>query len=184
MKTILVTSLFLLLSFACFGQNIKALDDEYGFRDAKLEMPPDSFNNLVLQESVDELFPNAKLYKLNNIDLHIGGYDLDDIADWFYKGELLTIEITVSKGFSNQQGVLKVLEAEYGKNVHKINIDGANTYIWKGKKVEMTYVMGDSRNTPGDIQITSRKIKRQEISDEIMIEEKNEQETIGTSQQF
>jgi len=184
MKTILVTSLFILLSFACFGQNLNSLDEQYGFRDAKLGMPPDSFNNLVIQESVEESFPNAKLYKVNNVDLHLGDYVLDDIADWFYKGKLLTIEITVSKGYLNQQGVLKVFEAEYGKSVHKISTDGANIYIWGGKKVEMTYVIGDSRNTPGDIQITSREIKRQEISDEIMIEEKNEQETIGTSQQF
>jgi len=176
MKTLLLTTLFVLFCFKGFSQDLKALDTKYGFKEAKLEMPVTSFKNLVPQGSVEETLPNCKLYEVKNVDLHIGSYSLDDIVYWFYKEKLMTIEITVSGGYSNQQGVLKVLQAAYGKGESYKNSYGSDTYNWEGATVEMSYTLGDDVDPTGDIQITCYKLQYLQKDDSILKDQKKDLE--------
>lgn len=174
MKAIALTLVFFLFRLTCIGQDLKALDEKYGFRDAKLEMPPSAFKNIVLGKGILDDFPNQKFYKVNDVDLHIGQYDLDGIDYWFYKGQLSTIQISVSRGYSNQQGVLKVLEAAYGKGVYKKGSFGQDVYVWDGEKVRMDYNFGDDINPQGDIQIACKKLATQEIEDQKLLKRQKE----------
>lgn len=128
MKTILLTSVFILSHLASFGQNLKALDDKYGFREAKFEMPIDSFKNFV------EV--GKDIYISTTEVLRIGELDLAEINYIFYKGQLSTIGIK-TKGYSNSVGFLKILQAAYGPG------EQDNKYIeeywWKGQNVWMIY---------------------------------------------
>lgn len=184
MKAILLTSVFILFCLTRIGQNLKALDDKYGFREAKLGMPFSSFKNLELKSGDMDNFPNQKLYKVTNVDLHIGDYDLDGIDYWFYKDQLCTIEIAVSKDYSNQQGVLKVLETAYGKGIFKKGSFGQDYYVWEGEKVRMDYSMGDDIEPTGDIQITCKKFMSQQREDQRLIEKQKEQEILKAAKKL
>jgi hypothetical protein len=159
MKTNLMLIVCTLFYLSCSAQNLKALDDKYGFRAAKLEMSPSSFPNLKLTASDMDDFPNTKTYVCTNIDKQIGDFTIDEITYWFYKEQLYTIEITVSSGYSNQQGVLKVLEAAYGKGDFRKSSFGSDEYVWHGARVNMIYTLGDKIDPTGDIQFTCKKIE-------------------------
>ena len=115
MKTILLISVLILFGFNSFSQNLKALDDKYGFRDAKYEMPLSSFKNLIFVSRDDNIYEET--YKATNIDLTIGDYRLEGIEYTFYKKKLVNISITISNSSYHQEGILKVLEAAYGEGV-------------------------------------------------------------------
>jgi hypothetical protein len=162
---LLFLSLFIIPT-SIFSQSLKALDTKFGFRDAKLEAPISAFKNIRKAPTVVEGIPNTEQYFVSNQDLKIGDFKIDAIDYWFYKGQLSSIEITVSEGYSNQLGVLKVLEAAYGKGVHKIGSFGQDSYSWRGEKVEMTYDMSDKACPTGDIQIVSKKLQSLEIDEQ------------------
>ena len=86
---------------------MKALDEKYGFREAKFEMSLNSFKNLV------EIEPNSNYYESPTENLKIGEYDLYSINYLFYKGQLSSINIVI-KGSTNRDGVLKILQIAYG----------------------------------------------------------------------
>lgn len=156
MKILLGIVLLVLFSTSVTGQNLKALDEKYGFKEAKFEMPFSSFKNLEKvnpqspeyhsiyyemaseegKKMYDKMMENY--YKVNATDLHIGDFSLNKICYNFYKGQLFEIEISVSKGLSNTEGVLKVLETAYGK----ADKQGEN-YIWEGEKVSMSYKLNE-----------------------------------------
>ena len=184
MKTILLISVIILFSLTTIGQNLKALDDKYGFREAKLEMPISSFKNLELAIGSLEDYPNEKSYKVLNCDLHIGEYDLDGIDYWFYKGQLSSIQITISKGYSNQDGVLKVLEAAYGKGVYKKNSLGDEIYTWDGEKVSMTYTLGSNYMPEGDLQISCKKLMTKSIADKRLMDQQKDQEILKAAKKL
>ncbi len=71
MRTILLTSVLVLYCLTCIGQNLKALDEKYGFREAIFEMPFASFKNLTAVEENFFFSPSEDLtlgeYKLKSV---------------------------------------------------------------------------------------------------------------------
>ena len=181
MKTALFVSLFLLNNLFSFGQNLKALDDKNGFREAKFGVSPSSFKNLEQvkttpiigldpekSKNVDrtKLYPVKGEYYDKDVDLHIGDFPLDYVEYYFYKNILVSIEIKVSNGFTNQNGVLNVLETAYGKGVlQKYNLGRDLYYIWEGEEIAMSYTLiSEYSDLIGrEIAITSKKLKKWEV---------------------
>ena len=128
MKTVLFTSVFILLSLTSISQSVSKLDEKYGFREMKFETSLTSFKNLV---KVQENF-----YASTTENLTLGNYKLSQIAYGFYKGRLFSI-IIMTKGLTNSSGVLKILQQAYGTG-YKDN-EYLESYIWRGEKVKMTY---------------------------------------------
>jgi len=195
MKTALFVSLFLLNNLFSFGQNLKALDDKNGFREAKFGVSPSSFKNLEQvkttpiigldpekSKNVDrtKLYPVKGEYYDKDVDLHIGNFPLDYVVYHFYKDKLVSIGIKVSQGLTNQDGVLDVLETAYGKGVFEKNDDKWHpiTYsIWEGEKVKMVYTLGNDLEVVGImISISSKELENWEKRDIIIEAQKAEQQ--------
>jgi hypothetical protein len=138
MKKLLTIIGLLLITIISYSQSVTKLDEKYGFRDAKFEMPLNSFKNL---EKFDDEFNG---YTLNSSNLKLGEYTLKDISYYFYDNKLYNIVITVETGYSNQHGILDILEKAYGKGILKEPSDIEQLYTWKGSKVKMTYDIFDS----------------------------------------
>ncbi|MCJ7448229.1 MAG: hypothetical protein MUO72_11080 [Bacteroidales bacterium] len=181
MKAIILTSVFILFCVTGFSQNLRALEDKYGFRGAKLEMPISSFRNLELKRSIDVL--DEKTYRVTDADLFMGDYKLKEIEYTFYRGKLMTICITVSN-YVDQQGVLKVLEAAYGTSIFEKGDTYEGRYSWKGKKVSMYYFLNDHLSHEGNIYITSEIIFAQRLEDIKMIKIQEEQKILDAAKKL
>jgi hypothetical protein len=135
MKNLIIVLMLVFTPMLLFGQNLKALDDKYGFRGMRFETPIDSFKNLVQVEK--------DFYKSTTEDLHLGDYELSKIVYGFYKGQLYAVTIR-TKGYANSRGVLNILQQGYGKG------DQENPYIeeywWMGEKVWMKYEQNSVTN--------------------------------------
>ena len=154
MQILSISLILVAMSLAAVGQNLKALDEKYGFRGAKFEMPFDSLKNLV---EVEKGF-----YKSTDEDLNIGAYVLDEVIYHFYKNQLSTI-IIYTKGISNSIGFLKILQEAYGSGYQ--NNRYIERYNWFGKKVSMSY---EQNSITGDasIFIQSVPLSKQEQAEE------------------
>lgn len=128
------------------GQNIKALDAKYGFRDAIFETPKTAFKNLV--DADKNWFTSSKE------NLTLGNYKLYEVGYKFYKGQLQMIQIR-TKGLVNSAGVLKIFQTAYGLGYQEKKY--IEKYVWKGEKVQMIY---DQNSITHDATITiwSRKL--------------------------
>ncbi len=155
MKNLIVILILLIVPMFVVGQNLKALDEKYGFRGAKFEMPFSSFKGLIkLGEVSKEYIP----YKATNEDLRLGDYTLDEVDYTFYKGKLAAIMIN-TKGSSNGSGLLKILQTAYGKGVYGNKyID----YVWQGEKVRMTYQTSSVTN---DVNVIMMSVKLRDLMD-------------------
>lgn len=128
MKNLTAILLLVFVPTILIGQNLKALDDKYGFRGAKFEMPFDSFKDLVEVE---------KGYFASTSEvLTLGEFQLEQVVYSFYKGQLYFIGIK-TKGYINSTGVLKILQTAYGKGYQDNQY--IEKYIWFGKKLTMSY---------------------------------------------
>jgi hypothetical protein len=148
MKTLSMIILLFIVPIVVKGQNYKALDEKYGFREAKFGMPFHSFKKLVM--SYDQYIDS--LYEVTDADLHIGDYTLDKISYKFYKGQLYLIKIIVNKDYINTLGIIKVLEKAYGK----ANWPRNDYCEWKGEKVTMTFCF--IKEVPSCIILKSNKM--------------------------
>lgn len=128
MKNLIIILLLVFVPIVLFGQNLKALDEKYGFREMKFEMPLSSLKNHV---EVEKGF-----YKSTTENLKLGDYKLSEVVYSFYKGQLYVIMIE-TKGFENSSGVLKILQQAYG-NGYQSN-EYIERYVWFGEKVFMSY---------------------------------------------
>ena len=154
MKTFFGISLLVLFSTSISGQNLKSLDDKYGFRGAKFETPFDSLKNLV---EIEKGF-----YTSTSEDLKLGEYDLSQIVYSFYKGQLYIIGIT-TKGYTNSNGILSILQQAYGKGYQ--SNEYIEKYIWFGKKVIMSYEQ-NSATRDATVFIMCRKLSDLKEADE------------------
>ena len=145
----------LIVAKSTFGQNIKALDDQYGFREGIFEKPKESIYSIVEFEKGTFATPLEIL--------SYGEYRLRDVIYRFYKGQLTYIRIR-TVGSVNSQGVLKLLQAEYGqgeqedKNIEK--------YLWKGRKVTMTFDQ-DPETKDAIIILTCNKLQELEKAEKV-----------------
>ena len=157
MKTLSMILLLVIVPVAVIGQNLKVLDDKYGFRNVKFEMPLDSLKNLVETET-----GALVIYKSTNEDLSMGAYTLDGISYCFYKGQLAVIVIH-TKEYTNSMGFLKILQNAYGNGYQSNSY--IEDYYWRGRKVTMSY----SQNSITDdaiIIIQSVKLRKLREADE------------------
>jgi len=136
------------------GQNLKALDAKYGFREAKFEMPFSSFKNLV------EVEPCC--YKSTTENFKLGEYTLDRVVYFFYKDQLSLIMID-TEGYINSRGFLKILQEAYGEGSQSNKY--IEKYYWFGEKVIMSYDQ-NSITDDATIFIRSRKLMDLEQADE------------------
>ena len=116
------------LTLSCFSQNIKALDDKYGFRESKFESLKSSFCCLT---EIEESFFISTTEKLT-----LGEYKLDEVVYNFFENKLSTIMIK-TKGYTNSRGVLKILQNAYGMGYQSNKY--IEEYYWRGAKVTMIY---------------------------------------------
>lgn len=140
------------------GQDIKALDEKYGFREAKFEMPVDSIKHIKRVSTVGRY----TLYVSTNKNIKLGEYDIYSLAYFFYKGKLSQIEIC-TKGLANSDGVLEILQEAYGKGDDKT--PNIARYLWAGERVIMMYNMNPS-NGVATFRLFSRKIWKMEQEEE------------------
>jgi len=125
-----ITFLFSLLVFTTVlnAQNLKALDEKYGFREAIFETPIDSFKNF---KEVQTNF-----YSSTSENLSIGDYSFDKVYYAFYKKQLYSV-IIKTKGYSNSRGFLSILQKAYG-NGSQSN-EYIEKYYWFGELVTLSY---------------------------------------------
>ena len=128
MKKLLTVLIAVCLTFTLFAQNSKALDEKYGFREAKFETSFYLFKNL---QEVEKSY-----YKSTTEDLKLGRYALDEIYYGFYKNQLSTIFIK-TKGYINSKGILSILQQAYGQGSQDNQY--IEEYMWFGDKVGMVY---------------------------------------------
>jgi hypothetical protein len=153
MKKIVTLILLLIIVKSACGQNLKALDDQYGFREGKFEKPKESIYSLVEFEKGTYATPLEIL--------SYGEYRLRDVIYRFYKGQLTYIRIRTT-GSVNSRGVLKLLQSEYGpgnqpdKNIEK--------YWWNGQKVTMSFDQ-DPKTNDAVIIMTCNKLQDLEKSE-------------------
>lgn len=132
MKKIYLTVLCALFAVSVFGQNLKKLDEKYGFRDAVFETDFTSYQDMALLEDGGD----NKYYKRTSDALKIGEAELTEISYGFYKGKLASI-LLKTNSLTDSRALLETLAAQYGKGWQ------ANRYIqkysWFAKKTTMSY---------------------------------------------
>ena len=125
----------------------RSLDDQYGFREGIFEKPKEFIYSIVEFEKGTFATPLEIL--------SYGEYRLRDVIYRFYKGQLTYIRIR-TVGSVNSQGVLKLLQTDYGhgdqpdKNIEK--------YLWTGQKVAMTFDQ-DPKTNDAVIIMTCNKLQ-------------------------
>jgi len=154
MNKLLFSIAIMMVTISSIGQNIKALDNKYGFREAIFEMPFDSFKDLV---EVEKGF-----YKSIGEDLNLGEYVLEEVVYAFYKDQLSSIMIK-TKGITNSKGVLSIFQQAYGKGYQGNRF--IEFYQWRGRKVRMFYYE-NSATSEGIVMIENIKLDDMKKADE------------------
>lgn len=147
--------LLILISIQSAAQNIKALDDKYGFREMKFDDSITKFDDLVpLDYSNDS---TKILYKRSNDKLTIGATEVT-IYYSFYKNLFDALTINV-KGYENCEDILNTLEGMYGKG-HQSN-RYIKDFTWIGKKVLLSYDYDSVNNEATIYMFCNSSIKKQ-----------------------
>ncbi len=180
MKASLFVSIFTLVCVNSCSQEYKALDDKFGFRDIKLESLMTSFKDctrMFLGEDLSKELPNYVGIKPKNPDLHLGEFSLESIKYWFYKSQLMDINIEVNHNNSDVDGILKALEIAYGKAKKNVRVPNESiVYRWHGSKVDMNYEILSKENgeiVSATLTISSIKLGNQQIIDNKRNTERN-----------
>jgi hypothetical protein len=129
-KAILLLFVFVFFSSAR-GQNIDALDMQYGIFGVSLESSLDSLSG--------KLFKGKRMkkdiYVLEKQSLALGQAKLSGVQYLFYKNKLHSIVLQAGNA-KESENLLAFLEFFYGPGLKE---GFSPLYKWKGKKVEMIY---------------------------------------------
>jgi hypothetical protein len=126
-------TLFLVILFSGLaqGQNVDALDAQYGMFGISLESSLDSLSGM--------LFKGRKMkkdiYVLEKQSLALGQAKLSGVQYLFYKNKLHSIMLRTDNA-KESENLLAFLEFFYGPGLKE---GFSPLYMWKGKKVEMIY---------------------------------------------
>ena len=139
-KSWTLTSLILLIiSSVLVGQNrnnreagLKALDEQYGFLNIKLETPFGAFKGLIKEDA------EKCVFKATLAELKMVTYNFESVYLTFYKDLVTTIELE-TKGWNNTNGLLGILQEAYGEGNKRTNFG----YKWKGQKVWMNFAINE-----------------------------------------
>ena len=125
------STLIISCTFVHSQGTLKELDKDYGFRNAKFEMPITSFKNL------KEYSIEPTTYIITTDDLKLDGYDLEYIQYGFTEDYERLSDITIQPdGAVNCAGVLKYFQKIYGEGQ---KIDGIEGEMWVGEKATLFY---------------------------------------------
>ena len=139
-KLTLTSLIILILSSALVGQNrenkeagLKALDDQYGLLNIKLESPLSTFKGLI-KEAGDK-----SCYKMAQAEYILGKYKFEAVYLTFYKDQVTTMELE-TRGWDNTKGILGILQETYSAGNKREHFG----YKWKGQKVWMNFAINES----------------------------------------
>lgn len=124
------------------GQDLKALDAEYGFMGLKLETNLDSLENM---EPAGKSL-GLPAYTKADFPKAWGEYKFHKVKFLFFNKELHSI-IVKTYGKETSHGILNLLQLYYGEG-KKPNMQA--TYYWNGKRVKLSY---DENLFTGDAEI-------------------------------
>jgi len=156
-KYLLIIILF--ISINSNGQNLKALDNKFGFREMQFGDTVSKFDDLVPVEYSND--SSSIFYRKTGDKLTIGSSEVE-ISYGFYKGHLYSIYIK-TKGYENSRALLKTLEEMYGKGYQRNEY--IKEYSWYGKKVSLSYDE-NSINHNATILMYSKESLNQQKKDE------------------
>ncbi|RZK32321.1 MAG: hypothetical protein EOO61_17025 [Hymenobacter sp.] len=157
-RIISVLAILVLFSTALYAQSkCFELDQKYGFRDVRFEMPINAFNGLVapIEEGKD-----VKIYIRPNDKLSVGNAQLNKIVYQFYKGKLHIVALYCDE--RNAGALLYSLEQAYGSG--EKSIPGISS--WYGQRVRMDYFSFNQENGYAWVCISSIKIDDKIRADE------------------
>ena len=159
-KRTLLSLLILIFSSILVGQNrenkeagLKALDDQYGFLNIKLETPLSEFKGLLKEDG------DKPCFKVSQTELILDKYTFEAVYLTFYKDQVTTIEFE-TKGWVNTNGILGILQEAYGEGNKKLHFG----YKWKGQKVWMNFAISESDGN-GVLSLHSVPLMTKEISE-------------------
>jgi hypothetical protein len=126
--------LLLLTSFRVHAQDLKNLDEEYGFRGHKFGSLISTFKNMVFVTGTGEI----KNFQDRNEDFGIGGGTATKITYEFYKNKYFKVKIE-AKGEKNSHGILERLQTQYGPGKKGGGGTKGDKYTWLGTKAMIEY---------------------------------------------
>lgn len=141
------------------SDNLRQLDDTYGFRDVKFETSVSALRNLVLVDATS----NTKIYRRTTDSYQVGQAQAASILYYFYKGKLITVRLT-TQGDTNSRGMLEAFTELYGPG-YQAN-DHLEKHVWQGKKVYLGYEQNTLTNN-ATIYIWSNKLVEQRRAEEL-----------------
>lgn len=145
MRLLSVMAFALLFAARAFGQvgTTAAIDAEYGFNGVQLGIPISALKEAKLVEDVGRWLT----YKDSRPKIMYAGFEVSEVLYNFFWGKLYSIHVEVHDK-RNVRGILKVLEATYGRDytLDSKEIPAADTTLevreWKGKRVYLLYKSG------------------------------------------
>ena len=136
----LISLLLLIFSSVLVGQNrenkeagLKAIDEQYGFLNIKLETPLSAFKGLIKQDG------DKSCFKVTQAELTLDKYKFEGVYLTFYKDLVTTIELE-TKGWNNTNGILGILQETFGEGNKRVHFG----YKWKGQNVWMNFAINES----------------------------------------
>lgn len=153
MKTRLFLCMILFISFNTFAQDVKKVDEIFGYKDVKLES---SFTALSNSEVIHES-GKMKFVKKTDEDLNYGAAKLHEIIYGYYDNKLECI-ILRSLGQPNSQQLLGKANEDYGTGHQKNSF--IIKYTWFGKSAGMLYEYREITKT-AELIIYSKKLYSQ-----------------------
>jgi hypothetical protein len=108
-----------------------ALDDKYGFRDARFETDTTAFKDLHRMSGNPS---GIEAYWRDSAPQTIGEAHIKETAYFFYKGKFLGVLLTTD-GASDSQALLRALNASYGDG----KAISAYQFEWVTKRVAMSF---------------------------------------------
>ena len=141
------------------SSELRQLDDTYGFRDVKFEMPISAFHNLVLVDAAGR----TKIYRRTTDSYQVGQAQASSILYYFYKGKLITVRLT-AQGDTNSRAMLEAFSDLYGPG-YQAN-DHLEKHVWQGEKVYLGYEQNTLTNN-ATFYIWSNKLVEQRRTEEL-----------------
>ncbi|MBG8552360.1 hypothetical protein [Hymenobacter guriensis] len=154
MKKLLLSLVLILVCYTVRAQNVKALDEKNGFRDARFWADTTAIKDLVyLTTSQDRI----RYYKRTSDSPSIGNAQVD-ISYGFYKGRLMAVVLTTNSA----SYLLDALKASYGPGIQ--NNRYIPEYFWLGQQVYMSFKEDTALHTAQAV-IISRTMQKQQEED-------------------
>ena len=131
---ITVLMLFLLLSVAAEGQDVRALDKRNGFKDIKVNTSVLDYEGLEYKKDIeDKIFPEAKIYvPIKGYYESIGNLKIYDLEVKTYRDSIFQIIVVTDK----DPNLYKGLKSAFGEPEYHYR---AGFYHWTAENLRLSY---------------------------------------------